>query len=320
MNAGAKEHKQSSNAVYTRLKKICTHVQRNIPLKKRNSFRIQSRAEFFAAPSEPETIAALVSFCRSENIACNILGGGTNVLLSDEHVSGLVIHTGKLDRITVDGNRIFCGAGVPMGRLVKTAYRHKLSGLAFASGLPGSVGGAMYMNARCYGSEMADVVTAVKCLTPELTLTVLPRDRMDLAYKQTTFQRGYIILAVTFTLAAGDRNTIHREMKKNMRDRIRRQQFRYPSAGSIFLNDYSLGEPSGKIIDDLGLCGTRCGKAMVAPYHGNFIINTGNARARDVDELIGMVQRVVKEKRNIELHPEVQYMGDWSISTARDMK
>lgn len=297
---------------FRELKRRLPSIRRNVPLTRRNSFRIRSSAEYFIAPADEAMCVNALSAAHDLGIAVHILGGGTNVLLSDGSIHGLVIHLGRLRHIRFDGTAMTVGAGVQISRLSYLCARRSLAGLAFAYGLPGTVGGAVCMNARCYGGEIADTLRSVRYIDNDRTVKTIERSVMTLAYKATPFQNGRIVLEAVFELKTGDKRTLQREMKKNMNDRRKKQHFRFPSAGSIFLNDYSIGIPSGKIIDEAGLLGMREGGAQVAPYHGNFIINRRHATARDVSVLIRRIQDAVKEKRSITLTPEVRFMGDWN--------
>ncbi|MEK6794243.1 MAG: UDP-N-acetylmuramate dehydrogenase [Spirochaetota bacterium] len=303
-----------TGAAFQELERHLPFIRKNASLARLNSFRIRTRAEYLIAPRTEADVIDALRAAREHGLTVHVLGGGTNVLLSDGLIHGMVIWLGGMRRWRLEGTMLFAEGGMAISRASVLCARRSLAGMSFAYGLPGSVGGAVYMNAKCYGSEIAVILVSVRYIDSDLSIKTIARADMELAYKSTPFQHGgRIILEAAFRLTPGDKRGIRAEMKKNFADRKAKQHFRFPSAGSIFLNDYSIGIPSGKMIDEAGLLGMREGGAQVAPYHGNFIINRKNATARDVAVLIQRVQALVKEKRGIELKPEVRFMGDWDI-------
>jgi UDP-N-acetylmuramate dehydrogenase len=203
-------------------------------------------------------------------------------------------------------------AGVKVHHLAEEAEKRNFSGIEFFYGLPGTVGGAIYMNARCYGVSTSDVLETVTFLDRNLDIKHLHPEDADFSYKQTPFQhnRG-VILSGEFRIARGDSRSIREKMDSYMQDRTRKGHFSFPSVGSVFKNDRRFGEPSGKIIDSLDLRGYRIGRAMISKDHANIIVNTGGATAQDVRELIEYIKQKVRDTYGFTLEEEVRYIGEW---------
>lgn len=295
------------------LRELSLSAQKRYSLKKRNSFRINSYADYFI---EPKTLAALkhaLLYAKENAIPYVILGGGTNVLFSDNGVRGFVISMKRLSAIRYESDkRIVAEAGADVSLVSEKAYARSFTGLEFAYGLPGTVGGAAFMNARCYGNEMSDVIERIGYLDETIVYREMGRAEMEFDYKKSPFQDGKkIIITVSLRLKDGDKEAIRKTMQNNYRDRRMKGHFRYPSAGSIFLNDRSAGMPSGALIDKAGLKGLREGGVSVAQFHGNFIINDKGGTANDVRTLIKNVRETVKKEHGITLTPEIRFLGAW---------
>lgn len=276
------------------------------------SYKVGGPADFFVVPHSTIDVEKAVKAAAGLEIPYYILGGGSNILVADKGIDGMVIDTTGLDEITVDQTRITAQAGAPVSDVSAAALRHGLSGLEFVYYLPGTVGGAVFMNARCYGKSMCDVLLAVTYLSSGGELRSMDVRPEDFAYKSSPFQTdGGIILTAQLKCSPGNVDSIRRKMEAYREDRSAKGHFKAPSCGSVFKNNRIFGEPSGKIIDSLGLKGYSIGGAQVAPFHGNIIINTGGASAADIRSIIEFIQKTVLQKRGFKLEPEVQYIGRW---------
>jgi UDP-N-acetylmuramate dehydrogenase len=212
----------------------------------------------------------------------------------------------------VDGTLVVAQGGTPISDVAEFALDQGLRGMEFSYSLPGSVGGAVWMNARCYGSEVSDVLEHADYLDADLEPRQYRMRREDWSYKQSPFQDGRrVILSAGLRLAPGNREEMRTLMQSHRADRERKGHFLHPCAGSIFKNNRAFGAPTGQLIDSLGLKGTRQGGAQVAPFHGNIFINTGNARASDMRALIELVAQEVRSRLGLELEREVILVGDW---------
>lgn len=315
------------------------------------TFRIGGPADAFALPRNPKALAALHRTAREGGFPAYLIGGGANLLVADAGVRGLVISTAGLgglreldpgelgeagllraarraepaasdrggDRAEGGDRYLYAGAGVPVAELVERAAALGLGGLEFAAGLPGSVGGAVYMNARCYEREFADALAYVDYLPAELGAARparLPVDRGDWAYKRTPFMpggssAGAAVLGAAFILRPADPAALRARMAELEADRRAKGHFDYPSAGSLFKNNRAFGRPTGKILDELGFRGLRIGDAMVSPKHANIFVNAGRATAADMMALIRRAQDAAREAFGFELEPEVVALGDF---------
>ena len=286
------------------------------PLKNHCTFRIGGNAEILFIPYDEEALKAAVLFAGEENCPLTILGNGSNVLISDKGLNGITVRmTGGLTQMKLneDGS-VYSEAGVPLMKLCSFALEHSLSGLEFAYGIPGSVGGALYMNAGAYGGEIKSVLLSVRSMdktTGEITDT--PLSELLYEYRNTSFMKnGRIITGGTFRLIPSDRDTISAEMNSLMQKRRDRQPLNYPSAGSTFKRppkDANGKEVyAAKLIEEAGLKGTFVGDAEVSKKHSGFIINKKNATFSDVTDLMELVQQKVYENSGIMLTPEVEIL------------
>lgn len=291
-------------------------------MKAHTTFRIGGSADAFCVPGGAEEFCRLIEFADNESLSWFILGGGANLLVSDRGMRGLVIATSGLSAYssTEDSNdevRILkVQAGLPIARLADLAASEGWSGLEFAASLPGSVGGAVFMNARCYGREIADALVRVSYFdTRRGILGSLDIVREDWAYKRTPFMPGAgletcIILEAEFRLVKRDAKEIRAEMDGYTKDRVGKGHFDYPSAGSMFKNNHDYGRPTGAILDELGFRGRRIGDAMVSPKHANIFVNAGNATADDMRKLVEEAQGSAHKAFGFKLEPEVVFTGD----------
>jgi UDP-N-acetylmuramate dehydrogenase len=292
------------------------NIKKNIPLAPYTTFKIGGPARFFTVPESLEEYRQCMLWAVKKDLPFFILGGGANILVNDNGYMGLVIHTKKLKGVQIKGIDITAECGVMIDHLVDMSLKHSLSGIEFAAGLPGSVGGALYMNAQVHEVSFTSVVKETwlfQLKGKELEEKVLKKKELESSYKRSVFQREYYFVSkAVFGLKKGIHTEIHAKIDENRALRNEKGQYRYPNAGSIFKNDYKLGKPSGLIIDELGLKGTRIGDAEVYQEHANFIINRGSATALDVYSLIKFIEDEVYKKRGIKLEREVLLVGDWA--------
>ncbi len=279
------------------------------------AFKIGGPARYYIEPVNLPEFKEAILWALKENISHFILGGGSNILIHDSGFNGLVINTKNLNRLRVSGRSVTAECGVIIDTLVDMSLEEELSGVEFAAGLPGTVGGALFMNARAYESEFSHIVEKVHAVKTEnfsLTDIELVGEELGFSYKQSIFQKKSIyILKVEFILSRGHREKITSKIEENREKRRKMGQYLFPNAGCIFKNDYSIGDPTGKIIEEAGLKGKRIGNAEVYTKHANFIINRGNASAADVYRLIQMIELEVKEQKGINLKREIKLIGNW---------
>ncbi len=287
-------------------------VRYDEPMARHTSFRIGGPADVLLLPASLDELRACLRFVRDRDLPCFLLGGGTNVLVADRGVRGVVIGMSGLAKVWVDGARMVAQAGAAVEQLCVTALQHALAGIEFLHGLPGTVGGAAWMNARCYGGSIADVLKRAKVMDENLEVVTIECSPEDFGYKRSPFQTmAGCICQVELRLTRGDRETILRRMNENHADRVEKGHFSAPSAGSLFKNNRAFGAPTGRILDELGLRGSSRGAAAIAPYHGNIFINQGQATAADMLELIRLAVETADRRKRIRLEPEVRFVGDW---------
>ena len=275
------------------------------------SFRIGGAADVYVRPLSEEGLLVTLDACRRHKAPVVIFGKGTNLLVSDRGFRGVMIDMTGLDGMNIDENRITASCGAALAAIARGAAEHSLSGLEFAAGIPGSLGGGIFMNAGAYGGEMKDVVRSVRVLRPDLTVTELPAEELGLGYRKSRFKEsGEIILSAELELTPGVREEIEARMKELNERRREKQPLELPSAGSAFKRPE--GHFAGKLIQDAGLSGHQVGRAQVSPKHCGFIVNLGGARAADVYRLIREVQARVKENSGVDLEPEIAFVGEFS--------
>lgn len=290
-------------------------IQHSVSLAPYTTFRIGGPATYFIQPVSMEEFGVTLEWALGKKIPFFVLGGGANILVHDRGFDGLVIHTGKLTGIAVEKQSIHAECGLAVDRLVDTAMNHGLSGLEFAAGLPGTVGGALFMNARAYEGEFSAIVSSVQALQirgKRAHKTILKRDDLEFSYKQSVFQgKEYYVYSVHLLLASVDINRIQLKSEQIRQKRREAGQFVFPNAGCIFKNNYIVGIPTGRIIDELGLKATRIGDAEVYRKHGNFIINRGSATAEDVHRLIQLLESRLEEHLGVRMEREINLIGPW---------
>jgi len=288
------------------------------PMARHTTFRIGGPADAFVRPRTSAALSALLAAARAEGVPVAVVGGGANLLVADRGVRGVVASTELLRRAELGADGLLrAEAGLPVVALVRLALELGLTGLEFAAGLPGSVGGAVYMNARCYDREFADVLDRVDYIEAEAASTSsVAVDRGSWAYKRTPFMpggslSGAIVTEAAFKAVPGDRAAIASRMAELEADRAAKGHFDYPSAGSLFKNDRDFGRPTGRILDELGFRGRRRGGAMVSPKHANIFVNAGGASAADMVALIEDARSAARSAFGVELEPEVVTLGDF---------
>lgn len=281
------------------------------PMRKHTTFRIGGNADTFVRPESKEQIAEILRLCRKQDVPYFILGNGSNLLVGDRGFRGVVINImDNMNDIKVDGGIIKAQAGAMLIKVSRAARDNSLTGLEFASGIPGTIGGAIYMNAGAYGGEMKDVVTQVTAMDAEGEIYTFGTDELEFSYRHSVIQqRDLIVLDVTMKLAAGDQKIIDDRMSELAVARRTKQPLEYPSAGSTFKRPE--GYFAGKLIMDAGLRGYRVGDAQVSEKHCGFVVNRGNATADDVIKLIDDVKAKVSEKYDVVLEPEVRMIGEF---------
>jgi len=299
------------------------------PLKPLTSYKIGGPAEALFCPKDEDHLKEALIFLSKNKISASLIGGGTNILVSDKGFRGVLISLKNLNKIEIIGEsaeKVFirAGAGVLTDKLTKWAVENSLSGLECFGGLPGSVGGAVFMNARCYDVSISDRLKSIKYILADGDKTEFAEyeyNPSDWDYKVSPFQQNpvsteitknrKIVLSAVFTLTHGIKEEIAVKTEEKVQDRISKGHFKAPSAGSTFKNNRAFGLPSGRLIEGAGLKGLCEGGAQIAPWHGNFIINKHDASASDIKTLIEKVQKTVKDKTGFLLEPEVIFAGDW---------
>jgi len=292
------------------------------PMKDHTTFEVGGPADCWLRPGvsvQQNLPDAFPSFCASlrtlaakEGIPFFILGGGANIVVSDNGIRGIVLDTGAWKgQVPCEGEFVF-KSGTKVDEAVETAAAAGLCGLEFLAGMPGTIGGAVWMNARCYGSEIADVLSWAEIIDYDAQGKITRIFSGEgFGCKLSPFQKkDCLILSAAFKLKPGDKSKIYAEMEKNRRDRQEKGHYRYPCAGSAFKNNRDFGKPTGQIIDELGLKGLQAGGAQIAPFHANIIINTGNATAKDIRALVDKTAAKVKAAKGFSLEPEILFIGD----------
>lgn len=276
------------------------------PMKKYVTMRVGGVADLLVKPNSKESLCGLVKLAKSENLPYYILGNGSNVIVNDEGIKGLVILiSSDLSKISVNDDTIECEAGVTLSKLCLTALENELSGLEFAYGIPGTVGGAVYMNAGAYGCEISQVIESCTYLDEDLSNKTVSAKKMDLSYRHSMFtDTSKVILSAKFKLDKKDKAEIKAKMDKNLTARKTKQPLEYPSSGSTFKRPE--GAYASKLIEDCGLKGMTVGGAQVSEKHSGFVINKGGATCEDILNLIAIVKQEVYDKTGFVLEEEVK--------------
>lgn len=285
------------------------NIKENEPMKAHTSFKVGGPVDFLIYPNSFEEIKNVVKLCKEYEIPYFILGNGSNLLVKDGGVRGVAIKLTHLNSISVNGDYITADCGATLYKVACMALENSLSGFEFASGIPGSVGGALAMNAGAYNGEMCHVVYKTLVLDDKGEIRELYLEKLQLSYRSSIIlKHNYVVLQVTYKLKQGDKEAIKNRIDDLARRRREKQPLEYPSAGSTFKRPE--GYFASKLIQDTGLKGTAVGDAEVSIKHSGFIINKGEASASDILNLIKLVQDQVKEKYNVELSTEVRIIGE----------
>lgn len=295
--------------LYTIIDKV--RVCREEPMKKHTTFRVGGPADYFVTPADERELAEVVGLCSRTQTPYYIIGNGSNLLVGDQGYRGVVIQIFKeMNRILRDGDTITAQAGCGLAQIANAALEASLTGFEFAAGIPGTLGGAVVMNAGAYGGEMKDVLESVKVLTKEGEILTLAKEELELGYRTSVIpKKGYIVLEAAIRLQAGEKEAIRARMEELREKRTSKQPLEYPSAGSTFKRPE--GYFAGKLIQDAGLKGFTVGGAQVSEKHSGFVINTGDATAADVLALIEQVREKVKEETGVTMEPEVKRIGEF---------
>ena len=295
-----------SDIIYNLAKTLGCEVLKNEPMSKHTSFKIGGTADTYVKVDTLSKLSAILKECKQSDIEYILLGNGSNVLVSDDGIRGVVIRLdGDFRQIAlVDENTIYCGAGATLAQLCKFALNCGLTGLEFAWGIPGSVGGAVFMNAGAYDGEMKNVVHSVSHVSPDGKIGRIEKDDLDFGYRTSVYRKNnMIITGVTLKLEKGNTDDIRNKMDDFMNRRTSKQPLEYPSAGSVFKRPE--GNFAGALIQQCGLKGKSVGGAQVSEKHAGFIINKSNATANDVKNLVKEIQNTVAEKTGYNLECEL---------------
>ncbi|MCI5699310.1 MAG: UDP-N-acetylmuramate dehydrogenase [Lachnospiraceae bacterium] len=286
------------------------NAEKNEPMSKHTTFRVGGPADYYLSPHSTEELKKICRICEENELPYFVIGNGSNLLVSDEGYRGAVIQIYRnMSEIEVEDNtKIRAKAGALLAFVAKTALNHRLTGMEFASGIPGTIGGAVVMNAGAYGGEMKDILEEVTVLTGAGEVKVLPASELELGYRTSIVKKeGYLVLEAVLSLEEGEPAQIQKRMNELKEQRVSKQPLEFPSAGSTFKRPE--GYFAGKLIMDAGLAGYQIGGAQVSAKHCGFLINAGNATARDVYRLIRFVQKTVWDKFQVELETEVKMLG-----------
>lgn len=301
---------------YEKIKKIVSggQILRDEPLRNHTTFRIGGPCDFFVTANTQEEFIQVIQLCKKEEVPCFMIGNGSNLLIADEGLSGVVLKLNDdVMKLSVEEKRdktiVTACAGINLSNLAMKIANLSLTGFEFAAGIPGTLGGAIYMNAGAYGGEIKDCILSAHVVSPEGEIIEFSKDDLDLSYRSSSIQRtGHYIISASFEFKKGDYAQIHTRIEDLNRQRREKQPLEFPSAGSTFKRP--VGYFAGKLIMDAGLRGYRVGDAMISEKHCGFVINVGNATAKDVIQLITDVQRIVKEQFGVTIETEVKLISN----------
>jgi UDP-N-acetylmuramate dehydrogenase len=284
-------------------------IKYNEPMKNHTSFKVGGPADILLLPETPNQVGDAVKLCGKYGINFYIIGNGSNLIVRDGGYRGVIIKLSRLNNVSADGEYLKAEAGAALSTAAMEALKYNLKGMEFASGIPGTVGGAVTMNAGAYGPEMKDIINYAILMDISGSQFKLNKDKLDLSYRNSIIQKNnYIVLEAVFKLEKGNYDEIKNLMDDLNRRRAEKQPLNYPSAGSTFKRP--IGHYAGKLIEDAGIKGMSNGGASISEKHAGFVINHDNATAKDVLGLISKVQKTINEKYNVALEPEVRIIGE----------
>lgn len=285
------------------------NVKIDEPMKKHTSFRVGGPVDVLVTPETFEQVREVIDLAKKNNIPYFVIGNGSNLLVKDGGVRGAIVKLCKLDKVSVEDEVITAQGGVLLSKVSSLAAKNSLTGFEFASGIPGSIGGALTMNAGAYNGEISQVIESALVIDKNGDMIRLSKEDLELGYRMSSIMKhGYTVLEAVLKLQKGDSEKIYGRIQDLGRRRREKQPLEYPSAGSTFKRPE--GYFAAKLIEDSGLKGVHVGDAEVSQKHSGFIINKGNATAKDILNLIEIVQNTVKEKFNVDLHTEVMIIGE----------
>ena len=284
-------------------------IEKDISLSTLTTYKTGGIAKLVVYPNNINNLKQMLKLIHKYNIKYSILGKGSNTLFSDKEFNGVIIKLDKLNNFKIKQTEIYVESGMILSKLVQASVKNELTGLEFAIGIPGTIGGAIYMNAGAYGNNMSDIVKSVIVLNEKFQIKEIPLEKLKFDYRYSIFQdnKNLICVAANIKLEHGNHDEIASKIKENLLKRKNSQPLEYPSAGSVFRNPE--GNYAGKIIEELGLKGKNIGGAEISTKHANFIINKNNASSSDILNLIKLVQKEVKDKYKIDLKLEQQLVN-----------
>ena len=283
-------------------------VIENAIMKDYTTYKVGGKVICIVLPEDEYSLIKLLNYIKSNKIKYKIIGNGSNVIFNDEGYNGVIIKLDNFDYLNIINNKIIVGAGYKLNKLALRVSRLGLTGMEFATGIPGTVGGAVYMNAGAYKTDMGYILTSIKVITPNLEIKTLYNKDLDFHYRTSFLQKNkdYICIEATLSLMKGNSEEIMELIEERKKRRIETQPLEYPSAGSVFRNPE--GDFAGRLIEEIGYKGKSIGDAKVSEKHANFIINNGKATGEDIKKLIIEIQEKIKEKYNIELKVEQEFV------------
>ena len=288
-----------------------TKVKLDESMANHTTFRIGGNADIFVTPTNIEEIKEIIALCQEHEMPFYIVGNGSNLLVGDKGYRGLIIQIySEMNQIIVEDDYIKAEAGALLSKIASKALANSLTGFEFASGIPGTLGGAVFMNAGAYGGEMKDILYSVTALTPDGTIMVIPKEELELGYRTSVVsKRKYIVLSAMIKLQQGEKQKISDRMEELKEQRTTKQPLEFPSAGSTFKRP--VGHFTGKLIQEAGLCGFQVGGAAISEKHCGFVINKDHATAKDVVALMQQVSEKIEEQFGVILEPEIKKLGEF---------
>lgn len=300
---------------YVGLKEVFKNVyldeqmEENAPMKNYSYFKVGGPADILLNPSTKDQLMTTIRICKEKSIPYFIIGNGSNLLIKDGGLKGVVIKLSELNSINVDGNKIKAESGALLKDVSIAAVENALTGFEFACGIPGSVGGAVFMNAGAYDGEISYVISSAEVMDSEGNIKELNKEELELSYRSSkVMKENLVVISATFELHKGEHSLIQYKVNDLTKKREDKQPLEYPSAGSTFKRP--VGFYTGKLIQDAGLKGYSIGGAAISEKHSGFVINKGGATAKDILDLIHFIQKTIKDKYDVELQTEVRIIGE----------